>query len=94
MYILKGQDFPAGPVVKILPFNAGAWVLIPGWEAKIPHASWPKDQNIKKQKRSHTVSNSVKIFKMIHIIKKKKTLAKTRKERIANSVSLNSFKSG
>ena len=35
-------DFPGGPEVKTLPFNAGAAGLIPGQGAKMPHASWPK----------------------------------------------------
>ena len=34
-----GLDFPGGPVVKNLPANAGDTDLIPGLEAKIPHAS-------------------------------------------------------
>ena len=33
---------PGGPVVKTLPYNAGGMGLIPGQEAKIPHAPWPK----------------------------------------------------
>ena len=37
-------DFPDGPVVKTLPTNVGGVGLIPGHEAKIPHASWPKNQ--------------------------------------------------
>ena len=36
-------DFPGGPVVKTLPFNAGSVGSIPGWEAKTPHTSWPKN---------------------------------------------------
>ena len=36
-------DFPGGPVVKTLPFNAGSVGSIPGWEAKTPHSSWPKN---------------------------------------------------
>ena len=43
------RDFPGGSVVKILPSNAGGVGLIPGWGDKIPHASWPKSQNLKKQ---------------------------------------------
>ena len=39
---------------------------IPGGGAKIPHASWPKNQN-----RSNTVTNSIKTSKMVHIKKKK-----------------------
>ena len=35
-----------GPVVKTSPSNAGDVGSIPGGEAKIPHASWPKNQNI------------------------------------------------
>ena len=36
-------DFPGSPVVKISPSQGGD--VSPG--AKIPHASWPKSQNIK-----------------------------------------------
>ena len=42
-------DFPGGPVVKTLPSNAGGAGLIPGQGAKIPHALWPKHQNIKQK---------------------------------------------
>ena len=41
------RDFSGGPVVKISPSNAGGVGSIPGRGAKIPHASWPKNQNIK-----------------------------------------------
>ena len=43
------MDFPGGPVVKTLPSNAGGAGSIPGQGAKIPHASWPKNQNIKQK---------------------------------------------
>ena len=39
---LLAQDFPGGPVVKTLPSNAEGVGLIPGWAAKIPHASQTK----------------------------------------------------
>ena len=42
-------DFPGGPVVKTSPSNAGGAGLIPGWGAKIPHASQPENQNIKQK---------------------------------------------
>ena len=45
-------DFPSSPVVKTLPSSAGGAVAIPGWGAKIPHASWPKNENIKTEVRS------------------------------------------
>ena len=32
-------NFSGGPVVKNPPFNAGDVGLIPGWGAKIPHAT-------------------------------------------------------
>ena len=43
-------DFPGGPVVKTSPSNAGDVGSISDWGAKIPHASQPKKQNIKKKK--------------------------------------------
>ena len=36
------MDFPGGP-----PPNVGDAGLILGWGTEIPHASWPKNQNIK-----------------------------------------------
>ena len=36
-------DFPGGPVLKTLPSNAQGLGSIPGWGAKIPHVSWPKN---------------------------------------------------
>ena len=35
---MHSGDFPGGPVVKNLPFNAGDTDSIPGQETKIPHA--------------------------------------------------------
>ena len=34
----RQRDFPGGPVVKTSLSSAGFAGLIPGWEAKIPHA--------------------------------------------------------
>ena len=39
------RDLPGSPVVKTSPSNAGAASSIPGWGAKIPQASEPKNQN-------------------------------------------------
>ena len=59
-------DFPGGPVVKTSPSNAGS---IPGWGARIPHASWPKSQNIKQ--KQYCNKNSIKTLKkMVQIFKK------------------------
>ena len=40
-------DFPGGPKVKTLPSNAMGVALIPGWGARIPHASQPKQNKTK-----------------------------------------------
>ena len=42
--------------------------MIPGWGAKIPHASWPKT---KTRNRSNIVTNSIKTSKMVTSKKKK-----------------------
>ena len=59
-------DFPGGPVVKTLPFNAEGVSLIPGWGAKTPHISQPKK---KKKAKAEVVKNSIKTLKMVHIKK-------------------------
>ena len=43
------EDLPGGPVVKTSPFNTGVAGSIPSHGAKIPHASGPKNQNIKQK---------------------------------------------
>ena len=52
--------------------------MIPGQGAKIPHASWPKNQNIKN--RSNVVTNSISTLKMVHVKKKKPYREKNRPE--------------
>ena len=54
------RDFPGGPVVKISPSNAGGVGSIPGWGAKIPHASWPKNQNIKQKQYCNKFNKDLK----------------------------------
>ena len=43
-------------MVKTTPSNAGGVGLIPGEEAKIPHALWPKNQNIKDGRNKPAIS--------------------------------------
>ena len=43
-------DFTGGPVVKTSPYNADGMGLIPGWGAKISHASRPKKKKKKQNK--------------------------------------------
>ena len=60
-------DFPGGPVVKTLPSSGEGVGLIPGRGARIPFASWPKNQ------KCNIVTNSIKTLKkMVTSLKKKK----------------------
>ena len=56
------KDLGGGPVVKASFSNAGGEGSIPGQGAKIPHASWSKNQNMKKKKKSNIITNSIKKF--------------------------------
>ena len=60
-------------VLKTLPSNAGVVGSIPGWGAKIPHASQPKNQNIKQKKPCcNKFSKDLKVIHIKKILKKKK----------------------
>ena len=54
------RDFPGGPVVKTPPSNAGGAGLIPSWGAKVPHALWPKNQNIKQKQYCNKFKKDLK----------------------------------
>ena len=54
-------DYPGGPVVKTSPSNARGAASIPGWGAKIPHASRPKNQNIKPKQYCNKLNKDFKI---------------------------------
>ena len=43
------RDLPGSPLVKTSPSNAGGVGSIPDQGSKIPHASQPKNQNIKQK---------------------------------------------
>ena len=58
-------DYPDSPVVKLSPSNAGGVSLIPGWEAKIPHISGPKNQNMKQKQYCNKFNKDLK--KIVHI---------------------------
>ena len=53
-------DFPGGPVVKTSPSNTGGPNSIPDQRAKIPHASWPKNQNIKQKQYCYKFNKAFK----------------------------------
>ena len=61
-------DYPGGPVVETSPSNAGGTGLIPGQGARIPHASPPKDQNIKQKQYCNKFNKDLK-KEMVHIKK-------------------------
>ena len=71
-------DFPGGPVVKTSPSNAEGAGSIPDQGAKIPHASWPKNQNIKQKQYCNKFH---KDFKKWSTSKKKKK--KNNKQEVA-----------
>ena len=61
------MDLPGGTAIKTLSSNARDVGLIPGWGARIPHASWPKNQNIKN--KNNITTNSIRALKMAHLKK-------------------------
>ena len=62
-------ELPGGPVVRTLgAFTAVGSGSIPGRGGKIPHVSWPKNQNMKQKQYCNKFN---KDFKKVHIKKKK-----------------------
>ena len=70
------EDFPRGPVFKARPSNAEGAGSISAWETKVPHASRPKNQNIKQKQSCNKFS---KDFKNGPCQKKKKSITKRKK---------------
>ena len=64
---------PGGPVVKILPSNAGGTLWIPGQGTKIQHALGPKNQNIKQKQYCNKFNKDFKKVSTSKNLKKKKT---------------------
>ena len=54
------RDFPGGPVVDASPPNAGGTDSLPGWGAKMPHASQPEYQNMKQEQSCDKFSEDFK----------------------------------
>ena len=53
-------DFPGSPVLKTLPSNSGGVGSVPGWGTKIPHASWPKHQNMEQKQYCNKINEVFK----------------------------------
>ena len=64
-------------MIKTSPSNAVGEGLISDQEAKIPHALWPKNQNIKQ----NIVTNSIKTLKMATSKKKKRKRRETHRKK-------------
>ena len=63
------EDFPGGPVVKILPSNARDVGLILSRGTKIPRDSQPsKKEKEHKQKTENIVTNSIKALKKVFVL--------------------------
>ena len=60
----SARGFPGGPVVKPSPSSAWGTGSVPGQGAKIPHASWPKKQNIKQKQYCNRLNKDFKIKKI------------------------------
>ena len=54
------RDLPGGPVAGISPATAGSAFSVPGWEARIPHASWQKDQTIEQRQCCNKFNKDLK----------------------------------
>ena len=67
---MTSGDFHGDPVADTSFSNAGSAGSIPGQGIRVPHTSWPENKNIKKKRSSsNIITNSVKILKMVHILK-------------------------
>ena len=53
-------DVPGGPVAETLPSNAGGAGLIPRRGPKIPHTSWPKNQNTEQKQYCNKLNKGFK----------------------------------
>ena len=82
------RDFPSGPVVKTSSSSAGGTGSIPGWGAKIPHASRPKNQNIKQKQYCNKFNKDFKYDPHFKKVFKKitKNLAEGRVKRVTCQV--------
>ena len=76
-------EFLGCPVVKTSPSYTGGVGLIPGQAAMIPHASWPKNQNIKQKQYCNKFNKENKNGPhQKNILKKKRIEACVRKGNI------------
>ena len=60
------RDFPSGPVVKTLPFNAEGVGSIPSWATEVPYAMECSQKSTKQTKS--TLTFSPKCFLSYHLV--------------------------
>ena len=71
MYVriaVKTRDVPGSRVVRTLPSKSRRVDSTPGQGAEVPHALWPKKQNIKQKQYCDKSINSLKIIKFLKIL--------------------------
>ena len=68
------MGLPCGPVVRTPHSNAGSVGSDPGWEAKVPHASESKSQNLRQKQYHNKFSKDFKNGPQKKSKKKKKEL--------------------
>ena len=78
-------DFPGGPVVGTLPYNAGAAGSIPSQELR---SHMTRGQKTKTENRNNIVINSIKTLKMFH---SKKKSEKKIYHRLINIIPISNF---
>ena len=54
------EDFPDNLVVKTMPSSGRGEGSVPGQRDKIPHATWPKTQNIKQKQYCRKFNKDLK----------------------------------
>ena len=63
---MENRDFPSGPVVKTLPFNAEGVGSIPSWATEVPYAMECSQKSTKQTKS--TLTFSPKCFLSYHLV--------------------------
>ena len=88
------ENLLSGTSLVIQWFNTGGTVLIPGWGTKIPHASRPKNQSIKKKRKENQKQHCNKFKKEFNNDphpKKKKNLGGKKKASLVISWNFHVF---
>ena len=69
--LIEMREFSGCPVVKTSHSNPGDVGSIPGQETKVPHASGPKNQNIKQKQRCNKYNEDLQKWSTSKYLKNK-----------------------